>query len=275
MTQDPNDPMFSSRTDHELAAAHSKLVERARAAGVQVEDHEGEWERQALIDACQKLHDQLGEQTAVQFDAPTSSEHSLKLSDVNPKVAARVKAARANGEPLPEGSGPGLRRLRQSPHADATRQQVQADQEMARADASAKRKRREAAAQQEKTMTDATQATASAPKARKAAAKGKGKAASAKKAATAKPAKAAKKTAAAKPAKKAAGAVPRGAKIADTATIKLKDASTNPRREGTTQYDRFEALRKAHGKTVGEFMKKGGDRNALNLAISRGEATAK
>lgn len=272
-TTTTDDPMFSSRTDPELLTAYNDLVDRVRAAGMQVDEQREFADRQALIDACQKLHDALaGEKTpAVQFDAPTSSEHDVKLSDINPAVAAKVKEARAKrgNESVPEGSGPGLRRLRKDPRAATTRQQVLTDQKRARADAEAKAAAARTTQSEEKTMTDvgvAGNAGGGTRKGKKAAAK------PAKKAAKGAAAKPAKKAAAAKPAKKAAkGAATVGrSKFADTQKIRI--VGDIPGNENGAAYARRALLKKHNGKSVGTFKSAGGQSATLANAVRDGWA---
>jgi hypothetical protein len=147
---------------------------------------------------------------------------------------------------------PGLRRLRSHPEAEAIRQATLADNAGARAEAVHR-------IEEEKTMSD----TATAPAAAEGAPK---KAKKAKTAKTAKKAAAPKKAAAKAAGAGRAGAIPDDAKITVSAAV-LKE---NPRRKGTGQFDRMAVLIKHHGKTVGEYMKKG-ERPTLNHAVERGE----
>jgi hypothetical protein len=143
---------------------------------------------------------------------------------------------------------PGLRRLRSHPEAETIRQATLADNADARTDVAHRM-------EEERTMSETGTAPAPAEGGKKKAAKKK----TAKKAAA--PKKAAKTAKAAGAGR--AGAIPDDAKI----TVVAKE---NPRRKGTGQHDRFAILMKHHGKTVGDYMKKG-ERPTLNLAVERGE----
>jgi hypothetical protein len=157
------------------------------------------------------------------------------------------------------GAGPGLRRLRSDSRAETTRQHVLADQQVARSAAATQRK----TAMSEDTATDTATTTAAAKKA-------PAKKAPAKKA-PAKKAPAKKAPAKKAPAKKAAAAAGStgggGRAFADDAVITVV-AAENPRREGTAPHDRFKVVMKHNGKTVGQFLKAGGETRALRRAVS-------
>lgn len=163
---------------------------------------------------------------------PNGREHLLKL----------VKDAHQQLEEfqVPQGS-PGLRRLRNSPQAETIRLATVADN---------KRKL-------ESVMETQTPETA-APAVKKKAAK--------KAAAPKKVAKAAKKAAPKKAAKKAGNGerAPR-LTFAEDAIITVPKAllDANPRREGSEAHTRLEAVRKAHGKTVKQYLAKGGVNQTL------------
>lgn len=55
----------------------------------------------------------------------------------------------------------------------------------------------------------------------------------------------------------------------------MMDTKKNPRKEGTTKHKQFALLVEHHGKTVGEFDKKKGQRGALRSAIKHGWAHVK
>lgn len=282
MTDESEDPMFSSLTDQELARKHAALVSTARDRGIEVDENQTFADRQALVDACQGLHEQLAQAPAAESadadssdaqeanaepaagaEAPAAEEQvpaeAQAPAEAQPESAAQPPTA---PEPVPAGSGPGLKRLRANPRAEKTRQSVLADQSAAATRDAAKTgsggRKGTAAKQGKSKMTDATTAAAGG---KKKAAKG------------AKPAKAAKAPkkgkAAAKPAKKGGGG-PR-AKFDDGAKITVL-ATENPYRAGSGAHDRFELVRKSNGQTVGNYIKKGGKAAVLKRVIEKKQA---
>lgn len=232
------DLMLSSRTDIELGRFYSGALAVATQLAIPWTRRTSFASRAELIRECEELNDTIE------------------------KVRATIR-----GSADEQTGSPGLRRLRNSPQAEAIRQQTLADNSAARREAASRIQRETETMMSDTAATDTGAPNGAAPPAAKKAKKAAKKAASPKKSA-----KSAKKAAPKKAVKSAAtgrsAAVPGTAKI----TIKVKE---NPRRKGTTQYERFDKLMKFGGKTVEEFMAKGGDRNALNLALSREEISVK
>jgi hypothetical protein len=90
-------------------------------------------------------------------------------------------------------------------------------------------------------------------------------------------AKAAPKTAkaAAKPAKAKSEASPRTRSDLPADSVIKWAGGENPAREGTGRHARWEILRKAAGKTVGQFLAAGGNGQTLRNAIKDGSASIK
>lgn len=63
-------------------------------------------------------------------------------------------------------------------------------------------------------------------------------------------------------------------KMNPKAVVNVK-VRTNPRKQGTKQWDRFEVVMQYSGKTVEEFLRGGGDRQALEYAVQQGHAELK
>jgi hypothetical protein len=209
------------------------------------------------------IADDRGIEYEKKIDWKDKRELEEACADLDKKIkehGAGLDAPReqAEGSTVPEGAGPGLKRLRDSPNAETIRQQTLTEQHEASAEA-------EAAASQESSMNTAAQTTGNGVASPKRAAAPKK--AKAKKAAAPKKAKAAKKVKAAKAAKTAGR--PR-------ATVdenqKILEVSENPKREGTGAHERFEALRKAKGKTIKTFLANGGNLTTLKNAVKAKKA---
>jgi hypothetical protein len=64
---------------------------------------------------------------------------------------------------------------------------------------------------------------------------------------------------------------PRGSRRPGDGQTKIRVVTTaNPRRAGTVQHARYAAVVRADGKTVDEYLARGGDRAALRYAAAQG-----
>ena len=246
MTTATEDPMFSSRTDHELLSWYNSNVAKAILMGMDIVPVKEFADRPPLVEACTNLHNDMVLLAASKQAA--AAEATQQPKKARPKKAKPEKPA----EPEKPADPPEATQSRTEPATKASHSETA-------------KPRRAAAKKETKPMATTATAVAEAPR--------KGRKAAQPAPVPAKGQKAAKatKAPASAPAKE-----PRRTDFDDNAKITWLIPKGEPipgAREGSAKHARWEQIRAHNGKKVSVYRANDGNMTSLANAVEKGAAS--